>query len=100
MQFTYDMIQRLSPQDKLLLHTLFEKAQVPPSHEKVPEWPWTMKGPASEEQALRARRVGLSPRLTGGTTPVAALIQAARASSGDRGSQASLPVLHLSTPPE
>ena len=101
MNFTHDMLERLSPQDKLVLNALFEKAkEIPSSTEKVAEWPWTMKGPATELQAQRARKVGLSPRLTAGTTPAAALIQAALASSGDRASQASLPVLHLSTPME
>lgn len=99
MNFTRDMLERLSPQDRLILNALFEKAkEIPSSAEKVPEWPWTMKGPATEEQARRARKVGLSPRLTGGTIPAVALIQAALTSSGGRESQASLPVLHLSTP--
>jgi hypothetical protein len=101
MNFTHEMIARLSAQDKLVLHALFEKArEIPSSMEKVPEWQWTLKGPATEQQALRARKVGLSPRLTGGTVSAAALIDAALASSGGHASQASLPVLHLSTPTE
>ncbi len=67
MNFTRDMIDRLSPEDKLVLNMLFDKAQLPSSFEKTPEWPWTMKGPATEAQALKARRVGLSPRLTADT---------------------------------
>jgi hypothetical protein len=101
MNFTHDMIARLSPQDKLVLHALFEKAQeIPSSMEKVPEWQWTLKGPATEAQAQRARKVGLSPRLTGGTVTAQALVRAALTSSGAHVSQASLPVLHLSTPTE
>lgn len=68
MKFTHDMLERLSPQEKLLLNALFEKASEPLSHEKTPEWQWTLKGPATEEQSLRSRKVGLSPRLTAGTT--------------------------------
>lgn len=66
MNFTHDMLERLSPEERLLLTVLFEKASEPTPREKVSEWPWTMKGPATEEQSLRSRRVGLSPRLTAG----------------------------------
>ena len=100
MNFTHDMLERLSPQEKLLLHTLFEKAQIPVTSDRAVEWQWVVKGPATELQAQRARKVGLSPRLTGGTTPAAALIGAALTSSAGRESQASLPVLHLQTPSE
>lgn len=77
MNFTHDMLERLSPEDKLLLHTLFEKAQLPASMEKVVEWQWTLKGPATEAQSLRSRRVGLSPRLTADRAKAAALPQEA-----------------------
>lgn len=85
MNFTRDMIERLSPEDKLVLNMLFEKAQGPVSTEKAPEWPWTMKGPATEAQALRARRVGLSPRLTADTAKAAALPQEALTLTEGRG---------------
>lgn len=85
MNFTRDMVERLSPEDKLVLNMLFEKAQIPSSHEKAPEWQWTMKGPATEAQALRARRVGLSPRLTADTTQVVVLPPEALALTEGRG---------------
>jgi hypothetical protein len=85
MNFTRDMIDRLSPEDRLVLNMLFDKAQLPSSHEKAPEWPWTMKGPATEAQALRARRVGLSPRLTGETAKAAAPPQEALTLTEGRG---------------
>ena len=68
MKFTYDMLERLSPNERLLLNALFEKASEPTPQEKTPEWQWTLKGPATEEQSLRSRKVGLSPRLMAGTT--------------------------------
>lgn len=85
MQFTREMIDRLSPEDKLVLNLLFEKAQGSAPTERAPEWPWTMKGPATEAQALRARRVGLSPRLTGDTAKAGALPQEALTLTAGRG---------------
>ena len=66
MNFTDDMISRLSPEEKLLLTTLFEKVQINRPSASAPEWPWTLKGPASEEQAFKARRGVPSPLLKGG----------------------------------
>jgi hypothetical protein len=85
MNFTRDMIERLSPEDRLVLSMLFDKAQIPSSLEKVPEWPWTMKGPATEAQALKARKVGLSPRLTADTAKVAVPLQEALTLTEGRG---------------
>lgn len=69
MNFTTDMLMKLTPEERLLLKTLFDKAQEfrPTTH--APEWPWTMKGPASEEQAFKARRGVPSPLLKAGKAP-------------------------------
>jgi hypothetical protein len=85
MNFTRDMLDRLSPEDTLVLSMLFEKAQLPSSLEKAPEWQWTLKGPATEAQALRARKVGLSPRLTGDTAKAAAPLPEVLALPAGRG---------------
>lgn len=69
MNFTNDMLAKLSPEELLLLKTLYFKVQDARPSLSAPEWPWTMKGPASEEQALKARKGGLSPRLTAGKGP-------------------------------
>jgi hypothetical protein len=66
MNFTDDMILKLSPEEKLLLTRLFEKAQDSRPSASAPEWQWTIKGPASEEQAFKARRGVPSPLLKGG----------------------------------
>jgi len=66
MNFTDDMISKLSPEEKLLLARLFEKARDYRPSASAPEWPWTMKGPASEEQAFKARTGVPSPLLKGG----------------------------------
>ena len=97
MNFTTDMLMKLTPEERLLLKTLFDKAQEfrPTTH--APEWPWTMKGPASEEQAFKARRGVPSPLLKAGTVTAAELIRAARASEAGHGLPASLPALYLST---
>lgn len=79
------MIDRLSPEDRLILTMLFDRAQLPASLEKAPEWAWTMKGPASEAQALRARKVGLSPRLTADTAKAAGPPQEALTLTEGRG---------------
>jgi len=83
MNFTIDMIEKLTPEERLILSALFEKAQDARPSASAPEWPWTMKGPASEEQALKARKGALSPRLTGGkglkaVSPLAALTSTAQ----------------------
>ncbi len=98
MNFTNDMIERLSAEERLLLKNLYDKVQDKRPEAVQPEWPWTMRGPAPEEYALKVRKGVPSPLLKGGKVTAAALIEAARASEGDRGSQASLPALYLSTP--
>lgn len=96
MNFTHEMIDRLSPEERILLRNMYEKTQ--DRVESVPEWPWTMKGPAPEEYAIKVRRGVPSPQLRAGTVKASALIQAARASEAGRGSPTSLPALYLSTP--
>ena len=80
MNFTNDMLTKLSPEELLLLKTLFYKVQDVRPSMSAPEWPWTMKGPATEEQSLKARKGGLSPRLTAGKAPMAVSSLAALAS--------------------
>ena len=84
MNFTNDMIQRLNPEERLLLKTLHDKSQDARPEPLQPEWPWTMKGPAPEEYAIRIRKGAPSPRLTAGKVTAAELIRAAQASAGDR----------------
>ena len=98
MNFTNDMIQRLNPEERLLLKNLYDKVQETRPEPTQPEWPWTMKGPAPEEYAIRVRKGVPSPLLKGGRVTAAALIQAARASEAGRESPTSLPALYLSTP--
>ena len=98
MNFTFDMIQRLSAEERLLLKNLYDKVQDMRPDAVQPEWPWTMKGPAPEEYALKVRKGVPSPLLKGGKVTAGALIQAARASEVGHESLASLPALHLSTP--
>ncbi len=69
MKFTTDMLAKLSPEELLLLKTLFDKAAERRPTAQAPEWPWTMKGPASEEQALNARKGVPSPLLKAGKGP-------------------------------
>ena len=69
MIFTPDMILRLSAEEQMLLRNLYDKALEDRPTQMAPEWQWTMKGPASEEQALRARRGVPSPRLKAGKAP-------------------------------
>lgn len=85
MNFTADMIQRLSPEERLLLKTLYDKTQEIRPDLVQPEWPWTMKGPAPEEYAIRVRKGAPSPRLTGGKVTAGELIQAALTSAAGRG---------------
>ena len=84
MNFTADMIQRLNPEERLLLKTLYDKTQDKRPEPLQPDWPWTMKGPAPEEYAIRVRKGVPSPRLTGGTTTAAELVRLALASEADR----------------
>ena len=98
MNFTSEMIQRLGPEERLLLKTLYDKVQETRPEPIQPDWPWTMRGPANEEYAIKVRKGVPSPLLKGGKVTAAALIQAARASEVDHGSPASLPALYLSTP--
>lgn len=53
----------------MLLRVLFDKVKEQRPTASAPDWPWTMKGPASEEQAFKARRGVPSPRLMGGKGP-------------------------------
>lgn len=95
MNFTNEMIERLAPEERLLLRNMYDKVQ--PRTETAPEWPWTMKGPAEEEYAIRVRKGVPSPQLRAGRVAGVALTSAARASEAGRGSPASLPALYLST---
>lgn len=72
MNFTIEMIAKLSPEEQLLLKTLFDKAKEFRPTATVPEWPWTMRGPATDEQAFKARRGVPSPLLKAGK-PAAAV---------------------------
>lgn len=85
MNFTNDMIQRLSPEERLLLKTLYDKTQEARPELVPPEWPWTMKGPAPQEYAIKVQRGVPSPRLTGGKVAASELIRAAQASVAGRG---------------
>lgn len=98
MNFTTDMISRLNPEERLLLKNLYDKVQETRPDLMPPEWPYTMKGPAEEEYAIRVRKGVPSPQLRAGKVTAAALIQAARASEVGRASPVSLPALYLSTP--
>ena len=100
MNFTSEMMQRLSPEERLLLKTLYDKVQETRPEPVQPDWPWTMRGPAPEEYAIKVRKGVPSPLLKAGKVTAAALIQAARASEAGHGSPTSLPVLYLSTPKE
>jgi len=91
MNFTYDMIERLSPEEKLLLRNLYEKVQDVRPEAMQPEWQWTMRGPAPTEYATKIRKGVPSPLLTGGKVTAGELIRAAKAYEADRGSLASLP---------
>lgn len=95
MNFTNEMIEKLSPEERILLRNMYEKVQ--PQVDTAPEWPWTMKGPAPEEYAIRVRKGVPSPLLKAGTVTAAELIRAARASEAGRVSPTSLPALYLST---
>lgn len=95
MNFTNEMIEQLAPEERILLRNMYEKVQ--PKVESAAEWPWTMKGPAPEEYALKIRKGVPSPLLKAGTVTAAELIRAARASEAGHGLPASLPALYLST---
>ncbi len=97
MNFTPDMLARLHPQERLLLQMLYDRVQEEPP--PPPEWPWWMPGPATEAQAITARRGVPSPRLKAGTSRVEVPSLEAPASSGDHASQASSPAQHQLTPP-
>lgn len=66
MNFTNDMVAKLSPEEQLLLKTLFDKAAEYRPSTTAPEWQWTMRGPATDEQAFKARRGVPSPLLKAG----------------------------------
>lgn len=69
MNFTPEMIARLSPAEQMLLRNLHNKAFEERPTTMAPEWPWTMKGPATPLQALRARTGVPTPLLKGDTAP-------------------------------
>lgn len=98
MNFTTDMIERLSAEERILLRNMYEKVQDSRPELTQPEWQWTLKGPAPEEYAFRVRKGVPSPHLKAGKVTAGALIQAARASEAGRESPVSLPALYLSTP--
>ena len=84
MNFTHEMLAKMTPQDRLVLQVMYDRVveQRPPV---AAEWPWTMKGPATEAQAFKARRGVPSPRLTGGTSGGEVPALEAQASSVGRG---------------
>lgn len=98
MNFTTDMIYRLTPEERLLLKNLYDKVQETRPEPMQTEWQWTMRGPADEDYATRIRKGVPSPQLKAGKVTASALIQAARASEAGRASPVSLPALYLSTP--
>ncbi len=77
MNFTHDMISKLSPEEQMLLRNLYTKAFEDRPTMMAPEWPWTMKGPATPLQALRARTGVLTPRLKADKAPTEELPQVA-----------------------
>jgi hypothetical protein len=85
MEFTSDMLRRLSFGDMLLLQELYAKCQEV-VHEDVlrsmkqTEWKWKMPGPA-----FKAPKAEPNPQQRVGTVTAAVLVQAALASAGDRG---------------
>ena len=82
MNFTHEMLAKMTPQERVLLQVLYDRVMEPPA---VTEWPWTMKGPATDAQAFKARRGVPSPRLTGGTSGGEVPALEAQASSVGRG---------------
>lgn len=98
MNFTTEMISRLSAEERLLLKNLYDKVQETRPEPMQPEWQWTMKGPAEEAYATMIRKGVPSPHLKAGKVTAGALIQAALTSGAGRESPASLPALYLSTP--
>ena len=95
MNFTHEMLTKLTPQDRLLLQVLYDRVSEPPA---VAEWPWTMKGPATDAQAFKARRGVPSPQLTAGRSGVSVPPLEEQASSAHRGSPSASPVQHQSIP--
>ena len=89
MNFSPEMIARLSVDEQLVLRLLFERAQEVRQSIMAPEWQWTMPGPAPTVQ-----KASPSPRLRGDTGVEAARLLGATASVVARGSQASSPALH------
>jgi len=98
MNFTSDMLVKLTPQERLLLQVLYERVSAPPPPPS--EWPWTMRGPATEAQAFKARRGVPSPQLTAGRSEVSVPPLEERASSVHHGSPDASPAQHQSTPSE
>jgi hypothetical protein len=95
MEFTEEMIARLTPFDYQKLQELYRRAQEVPTEIRLEknEWKWVMPGPAVNHPQKS------SPNLRGkvGKVKVEELVQVALASSELRESQASLPGPHQST---
>jgi hypothetical protein len=70
MNFTDDMISKLSPDEQMILRGFYIKTTEDRPTQIAPEWPWTLKGPATPLQALRSRKGVPSPLLKGGKAPV------------------------------
>ena len=89
MEFTEEMIARLTPFDYQKLLELYRRAQEVPKEIRLEknEWKWVMPGPAVNHPQKS------SPNLKGkvGKVTVEELVQVALASSEDRVSQVSLP---------
>lgn len=98
MEFTEEMIARLTPFDYQKLQELYRRAQEVPKEIRLEknEWKWVMPGPAANLPQKS------SPNLRGkvGKVTMEELVQVALASSEHRGSQASLPEPHQSTQKE
>ncbi len=83
MNFTQEMLNALHPQERLFLQMLYDRVSLPPP--APPEWQWTMKGPATEAQAFKARRGAPSPRLKADTGGVSVPVLEEPTSSEGRG---------------
>lgn len=95
MEFTEEMIARLTPFDYRKLQELYRRAQEVPTELRleINEWKWTMPGPAVNLPPKS------SPNLKGkvGKVKVEELVQAALASLEDRALPVSLPAQGQST---
>ena len=89
MEFTEEMLARLTPFDYQKLQELYRRAQEVPPEIRLEknEWKWVMPGPGANHPQKS------SPNLKGkvGKVKVEELVKAALASLEDRASQVSLP---------